>query len=108
MIKKFEISLNGIGKEWYVTNEEQEKQALKEIDKMVSELGIDNTLQSTEDFPALNSKFAEMFDDPISMDYFVEEFNKWDVMAEIAEMWGIHEFSDNAITECLKSLGWIA
>jgi hypothetical protein len=107
MIKKIELNLNGEFQRWYITNEEEEKNALKEIDAILKTKNIsDCTLASTEDFPAVNAILAEKFNDEYNMAYFVEDYDKEDVYEDVLECLAPHNISDEALIAILDSLGW--
>ena len=107
MIKKIELNLNGEMQRWYITNEEEEKKALKEIDAILKTKNIsDCTLASTEDFIAVNALLAEKFNDIYNMAYYVEEYDKEDVYEDVLECLAPHNISDEALIAILGSLGW--
>ena len=107
MIKKIELNLNGEFQRWYITNEEEEKNALKAIDAILKSKNItDCTLGSTEDFIAVNALLAEKFNDEFNSLYYVEEYNKWDVYEDVLESMSTHNISDEALISILDSLGW--
>lgn len=107
MIKKIELNLNGEFQRWYITNEEEEKNALKAIDAILKSKNIsDCTLGSTEDFPAVNAILAEKFNDEFNMAYYVEDYDKYDVYEDVLECLVPHNMSDEALIAVLDSLGW--
>ena len=107
MIKKIELNLNGEFQRWYITNEEEEKNALKAIDAILKSKNIsDCTLGSTEDFIAVNAILAEKFNDEFNMAYYVEDYDKYDVYEDVLECLGTHDMSDEALIAVLDSLGW--
>ena len=107
MIKKIELNLNGEFQRWYITNEEEEKNALKAIDSILLSKNIsDCTLGSTEDFPAVNAILAEKFDDKYNISCFVEEYDKWEVYDDVLGCLASHDISDEALIAILDSLGW--
>lgn len=107
MIKKIELNLNGEFQRWYITNENEEKNALKAIDAILKSKNIsDCTLGSTEDFVAVNALIAEKFDDELNMSYYVEEYDKCDVYDDVLGCLASHNISDEALISILDSLGW--
>lgn len=110
MIKKVKIVLNDTPiYKAYIFNDEDEQKAVKECDAILKENGVNDgcTLTSLEDYIGVNSHLAEMFDDDMNLNYYMEydEDAKEDLIIEISENFFECNWSEEMLQNLTKYIG---